>query len=467
MSYSELDLNILKVLITNKKYALEFSSSLDVKLFNSDIWNFAQTIINYIKTYKELPTKRIILEKLSKNEKLKENIISIWQKIDDIIYDEKEYKYDLEKLKNRYAEEQISLLKDSLSKFEEIKNVNKSISDMQKTIQNIKSLNQNKSFERKTLKEAIPAFREEYNAKLKDPKFDEGIKTGYSYLDEATGGLRGGELLLIGGESSSGKSMLLLNMAIQIWMQGNNIYSEEFEPGNDILYFSLEMPFKPCLNRTLARLAEIPAKKIRKSMLDNDEGIKLKKALKFISKFPNQFQIIDIPRGSTINDIEQHYEDAKNYFNPKIVAIDYLSLMDYEKKDMEDWLKLGYVSESMHEFSRKNNCTVLSAVQLNRVNPSKSVEEKIGMHRIGRSALIMQNANIGIQIESRVSESNYPQLNYHLIKNRDGELGQGSLVKNFACGSLLDDKYEPGDLDSFCENVNDISGKMNSLDIEL
>ena len=71
------------------------------------------------------------------------------------------------------------------------------------------------------MKEDVPIFRDEYNAKSEDPNFDAGIQTGYSYLDYVTDGLRPGELLLIGGESGGGKSMLLMNMAIQIWLQNN------------------------------------------------------------------------------------------------------------------------------------------------------------------------------------------------------------------------------------------------------
>ena len=47
----------------------------------------------------------------------------------------------------------------------------------------------------------------------------------------------------------------------------------------------------------------------------------------------------------------------------KIIVIDYLGLMEYSDKDMEDWLKLGKISELCHEFSRVHNVTVLSAVR--------------------------------------------------------------------------------------------------------
>jgi replicative DNA helicase len=344
--------------------------------------------------------------------------------------------------------------------------VTKAVVELQKTVQNIKSLDQVKLYERKTLKDAISEFRDEYNAKMEDPHFDAGVKTGYSYLDSVTDGLRDGELLLIGGESGAGKSMLLMNMALQMWLGPNTIDTDEsqFKDGNSILYFSLEMPFKPCRNRVLSRLSNCPSKKIRAATLDKDEALKLKKALRFVSKYNHQFEIVDIPRGATMESMELIFEEARALYNPKVVVIDYLGLMDYDGgKDMDDWLKLGKIAEKVHEFARVHNCIVLSAVQLNRTKGAKE-EDKIGLHRIGRSALIMQNANIAVQIESRANEKEHPDMKYHVIKNRDGELGAGKLIKQLAYGTLLDDKPEEDPTTFQMKDPDDISERIALLD---
>jgi len=469
MSLSELDLVILKTLTTNKKHALDFANEYDAKLFSVEAWNIANIIVSYIKTYKEVPTLRVITEKLEKgnNAKLIEYVKNTWSQLDGVQVVASEFKHDLEKLKRRFAERELSSIKDKFSKLQPgDMDIPKVTNDMQKTIQSINSLSQVKAYDRKTLKEAVPIFRDEYNAKMDNPEFDRGIKTGYSYLDYATDGLRDGELLLIGGESGAGKSMLLMNMAIQMWLQENSVDMESgWKPGNNILYFSLEMPFKPCLNRVLSRLSLNPSKKIRNASLDPEEARKLKKALKFIKNYPYEFEIIDIPRGATMSSLELIYEDVRTHYDPKIIVIDYLGLMAYEGEDMEDWLKLGKIAEKIHEFARVHNCIVLSAVQLNRVKPSKDAEEKIGLHRVGRSALILQNANIAVQIETRQNEKQYPDMLYHLIKNRDGELGKGRIIKNLACGSLIDDKIEEDTTEFFMRDPDDISGKIDMLDI--
>ncbi len=469
MSFDDLELRVLKTITTNKKFGLDFANDSDPKLFSGELWNFANVVVGYIKTHKDLPTIRVINEKLGKgnNDNLLKKINTVWDQLQKVQADDKEYKHDLDKLKKRFAEKQLLDTSGLLSKLDPGNiDVNKTVVELQKTIQSIKSLHQTRAYERRTLKDDVPFFRDEYNAKLEDPNFDAGIKTGYSYLDHVTDGLRPGELLLIGGESGGGKSMLLMNMALQIWLGNNTIdMVDNFGPGNNVIYFSLEMPFKPCRNRVLGRLSSNPTKLIRTAKLNQEEAVKLKKVLKFVGNYPHQFEIIDIPRGATMESLELIYEEAKLLYDPKVIVIDYLGLMDYEGgKDMEDWLKLGKIAERIHEFARVHNVTVLSAVQLNRPKGAKE-EDKIGLHRIGRSALIMQNANIAVQIETRPNEKNFPDMKYHIIKNRDGELGDGRLIKNLACGTLLDEKIEEDPTTFEMRDPDDISEKIELLDI--
>lgn len=469
MSFDDLEMRVLKTITTNKKFGLDFANEHDPKLFSGELWNFANIVVGYIKTHKDLPTIRVINEKLSKgnNENLLKKINSVWDSLQKVQVDDKEYKHDLETIKKRFAEKQLIDVSGVLSKLEPGSiDVGKTVVELQKTIQSIKGLSQKRAFERRTLRDDVPFFRDEYNAKLEDPNFDAGIKTGYSFLDHVTDGLRAGELLLIGGESGGGKSMLLMNMALQIWLQGNNIdMTENFGPGTNVMYFSLEMPFKPCRNRVLGRLSSNPTKLIRTAKLNGEEAIKLKKVLKFVQNYPAQFEIIDIPRGATMESLELIFEEAKVLYDPKVIVIDYLGLMDYEGgKEMDDWLKLGKIAERIHEFARVHNVTVLSAVQLNRSKGTKE-EDKIGLHRIGRSALIMTNANIAVQIETRANEKNFPDMKYHIIKNRDGELGDGRLIKNLACGTLLDEKIEEDPTTFEMRDPDDISEKIELLDI--
>jgi len=472
MDFNELDLSILKTITNNRKYALEFVHECNEKLFSPDLWRFAKLTIDYIRIYKEVPTQRVINDrvKLLKNDAFLEYVNIIFNKLDSFRYDEREYSHDLEKIKNRFSEGLINGLKTNLANTQGSVDLKKSVFEIQSVLSNIKNVNQVKAYDQSTLKDSIEDFMNRYKAKLKDPNFGIGLGTGYSFFDFTTGGLRPGEMLLIGADTGGGKSMLLMNMAINMWLQGNTMDMEkDFKEGCDVLYFSLEMPFDDCQERVLARLGMVPQKGIRDAKLSGDEQKLLSRSLKFIKNYPWDFEIVDVPRGASIETIELIFNDVlTRKRKPKVVVIDYLTLMDYKENDLDDWLKQGKIAEQLHEFGRVHEIVMLSAVQLNdpKSNGGKNSEAQIGLHRIGRSKMIMHNANFGIQIEKRPNEEQFPDMSLHLIKSRRTELTRGKIYKNFSCCALLNDvhinvseSYDPDDisgkLTDFYENDNE------------
>lgn len=211
------------------------------------------------------------------------------------------------------------------------------------------------------------------------------------------------------------------------------------------------MPFKACFNRFLSRTGKIPQRGIRDAKLSLDNMMRLKSTLQFIDKYPYSFEIVDIARGVTIEMIESIYEETcLQGRKPDIVVIDYIGLMDCKvPNNTEDWLKLGKIAEKVHEFCRAKNTIVLSAVQLNR-KKGKDMEDRVGLDRVGRSGMIMHNANIALQIHTRPNEKNYSDMEIYFIKNREGELGKFNLIKDLSNCTLedipveLDTGYEDG-----------------------
>lgn len=469
MSYSSLDLSILKVLVTNKTYAIEFANECDSKLFSPDVWNFSNLVINYIKSYKEIPTLRVLTEKLSKgnNEKLIEHTSKVWQAVSELEYDDKEYKHDLEKLKKRFAEKQITTIKDSFSKLEPgLFDVSKVIGDMQKTVQAIKDLNRSNSFENKNIKDYLPTFVEKFNARKNNPDLESGLMTNYSFLDFATNGLKPADFVLIAGESGFGKSLFLNNIGIQVWMQNNKIDSDDFGPGKNIIYFSLEMPYEDCFNRLIARLAGVPVRSIENAKLSKEDFAKVKNALNFIDKYPYQFKIVDIIDVCS-NDIENILNNSEISYDS--VFVDYLGIMKAnQKSDESDWLTQGQISYELRAIARKFQIPMFSAVQLNRKSPSKDSSENIGLNRLARSGTIATHATHVIQIESRQNEELHPDFLAHLIKCRKGPKVKGSLIKNLSCATLIDKPIkEDEDINNPFTNYNsdDISDDIENLDL--
>jgi replicative DNA helicase len=460
------DLQILKTLITDKKYANEFVNDYNEQLLDPDYWKIAKIIIPYIKLYKEPPTLNVILDRMVKSDdKAKASLTEAWNKIEAVEANPKEFRYNLDKLKRRSAEQEILNVKNILNQQEPGKvDIKSSLQELKKSIQQISDLDKKKTFTRKTIKDAVVQFKQTYKERKKNPAAQFGIKSGYSKLDEATSGFIGGDLLVVAGESSTGKSLVLSNLAAQIYLQNNTITDREFTPGQDILYFSLEMPFESCFNRLLARLASVNSKKLRSAKLNAEEMARVKTALDFMEAYPHQFEIIDMPSGASIENIEAVYQDALSYSSPSVIVIDYLGLMAYDDDSMDDWLKLGKIAEVTHEFARSNNVTVLSAVQLNRAKASsKDPEDLIGLHRIGRSALIATHVTHLLQIVKRPQEKQLKDMHLALIKNREGDCPDFKLLKDLKNSTVLDiEQTSDSGMEFFDED--DISEQFDALD---
>lgn len=466
MNYQELDLIILKNLITNRNNALDFVGECDSKLFAPEVWNAANVIISYIKNYKQVPTLNVLIDRLLKgnNDKLIDHIKSVWEQLNRLNIDEKEFKYNLEKLKKRFAEKQIITTKELLSKCEAGNiDVSKAVSDMQKSLQSIKGLDRNKSFEVKSLKDALPSFVEKFNIKKNNPKFESKIKTGYSFFDHATNGVGDSDFIVVAAESGFGKSILLQNFAIQIWLQDNKIdQKSNFTEGKNVDFFSLEMPFDNCFNRLLSRLSGVPSRKIENATLTKEEFQKIKCALDFIKLYPYEFRIIDIP-DACANDLDKIIADSDR--NDLCIFVDYLGIMrSNENNEDQDWEKQGKISYELRAICRKYRLPMFTAVQLNR-KQSKDSQDNIGLHRLARSNTIATHATTVIQIESRQKEELHCDMIYHIIKNRNGIKGSGVLWKNLSCSLLLDKQFDAEEYQKNNILFGDISEELEVLEI--
>jgi len=473
----EQDLRLIKGIVTNHDIAREFANSTDTKLFMGDARDFAERAIAYYREFSSLPTRRVMLERCPDPE-LSEATTEIWNRLEQIEFTKSEFNYDMTKIKQRYTQQKIASMHQTIQDGTDIDDVlitlKRDIDDAEK----VRRGNKSSPFTQRTMKDYIQQFREEYVEKQQNPEKGRGIMTNYAYLDYVTNGLAPSDMLIIGGETGAGKSMLLSNMAVQMWMQQNtiadpidpNVPTTEYSKGYNIQYFSLEMPFDQCFRRAFARIGNLPTYGLRDARISDADMLKrMSHAAKFIKEYPYEFEIVDIPRGVTINDIEDRYLDAvARGVKPDIIVVDYLGLMQDPKSDGDDWLRLGNISGELHELARTYNIVMLSAVQLNRPATRKP-EDAIGMHRIGRSSLIMHHASIGIQIETRKDEDAMRDLKYHVIKNRNGERGHHLLKKDFRTATVCDlekgykPKYEESTFKANNPALEDISSVLENF----
>jgi len=257
-----------------------------------------------------------------------------------------------------------------------------------------------------------------------------------SFLDIKSWGIKNSEMLVIGGASSSGKSLLMLNMAVNAWLGSNRpaegIVNET--DGKNILFISLEMSKPQLEQRVDANVANIRHRGIMRGQLNSDEEAKWLGTLKFQEKYDKKFYIMDMPRGTTMGEVEAKYETLLGVFKPDAIFVDYLQLMKPTIGAAgQDWLDVGKVSEELHEFCRKKDIPVVTAAQ-RKAAQKKANGKKIddpSLEDFGRSKMIGDNAAIAIMIGNREDELLREDMELHLVKNRDGAKGKIILRKNF------------------------------------
>jgi replicative DNA helicase len=450
----ELDKKILAYGLMEKRILLDLQTSVPIEYMHADAQPFYTTMLACFKRYKEIPTVSVI--KSFGGEKWEDSFGEIYSDVLKLDIDPREFPVDLEKLKTRYNGQ--ILLQFGKEVFQEnwdgksFEDLRKANAALKKVSSSIDAIHRHKIFKEGSLSETAGEALGDYQRIKENPELARGIHLGFREFDRITNGIQTSELLLIGGESSAGKSALAMNMGLNAWRGSNEIPESIYDmptsfvnDGANILLFSIEMPYIPMRRRCDACIAGIPLYGIRDGTLTEDEEKRFRAALEFQKNYSKQFHILDIPRNCTMSMIESKFIDKCHEYHPDLIIVDYISLMTPDKEQGSDWLNLGRLAEQMHEFCRTYEVSVISPVQLNR---PKGANGKNGggfdppppdQHRVGRSIMLTQNSNILLNIETRKDEETRPDMIIKIAKMRDGEKGAFVLHKRLDIMRVYDD----------------------------
>jgi len=469
----DLELDILNGVSKHQKLALDFVTNCDENLFSGNNKRIAKAFIAYIGTYKSRPTRKTLVDYYSSDKAFCETINGFFDVVEDEEYNDCDFKFQVDKLKHVFAKNRLNVIKEKLNDAD-LEDISENIKFIQKEVGAIKATNGVKAYERHTLDQYVSTFNKNYIEKIKNPDMGRGILTGFSGFDYIRNGLKGSDLIIIAGETGAGKSILLNNFGVQIYMQNNTIMTptEEFTKGANVTYFSLEMPYDDCFRRTMSKIADVPSYGLRDAKLSRAEANGLKQACQFTKRYPYKFDIVDVPRGFTVENLELMFEEIKSSYIPDVVIIDYMGLMESlgnsSEEDEPDWLQLGQLAGKIHEFARVYAVPVLTAVQMTRMDPTKrKTGANVGLHRIGRSSLIAHHATAILQIETRENEEKCEDFVFWIIKNRDGlNMKRFSVTKRFDKSCLIDtpwldkDGKSPTEIPDISASYEDISALL-------
>jgi KaiC/GvpD/RAD55 family RecA-like ATPase len=181
------------------------------------------------------------------------------------------------------------------------------------------------------------------------------VSTGWPQLDKILyGGFSRGELNIFAGGSGSGKSLVMMNIALS-WLQ----------MGLSGVYISLELSEELCGLRTDAMLTGTSTKDIRRDVENTELKIRL------VSKKSGKYRIKALPAQSNINDIRSFLKEYQIQTGNAVdfVMIDYLDLLmpvSAKVSPNDLFIKDKYVSEELRNLSKELNVLMVTASQLNR-----------------------------------------------------------------------------------------------------
>jgi replicative DNA helicase len=435
---------LLAFFYTDKIFVSRFAAEKGIDWISTDYRKLISIIKEYYLKHGEVASTNIVAEGVTTQEDALFYKSAI-EKAKSLIVERSDFPRLIEKFKERYNKELITRTVTNVKLgLDSGRGLNELNRHLNKTTTKIAELYRGHAYEEGTLKETAVDDFKRYVEEAKNPDVVKGKMTKLVELDRITNGLRPPDLLMVVGESGTGKSIMCMNIAINMWLGSNNVdeFCKDYEfkdDGCNVLYFSIEMDYENMKQRIDSNIAGIDFYGLRDRKLGKEDVMKYKRACVFKARYNKQFFVADIPRGITIMDIKAKYEELCNVFEPDIIVVDHLGLMRPVESKGADWLEQGDIAADLHEFNRRNKRITLTAVQANRAK-AQNGKKHHGTNRVGRSEIIPQNASIILEIDHREDEETYSDMPIYITKMRNGEKGRFNLYKQFSIMRVVDEE---------------------------
>jgi len=249
-----------------------------------------------------------------------------------------------------------------------------------------------------------------------------GIPTGYHELDDRTCGLHNGEMIIVAGRPSMGKTSLALNIAEHIGVVEKTA----------VAIFSMEMGAQQLAERFLCSRGEVESQLVRKGLLSTAHYEKLADACGLLYEAP-----IYIDDASTLTPLELRAKARRltSLYGIKCIIVDYLQLMHMGSGRVESrQQEITAISRYIKALARELNIPVMVLSQLNR-SPEGREGHRPRMSDLRESGSIEQDADVVILLHRedyyhRREKDFQPNNNAELIiaKQRNGPTGSVELI---------------------------------------
>ena len=207
-----------------------------------------------------------------------------------------------------------------------------------------------------------------------------GIPTGFTEMDEKTAGLQRGDLIVIAGRPSMGKTSLALNIA------------ENAAIGHQIptAIFSMEMSAEQLSFRMIGSIGRVSQTHLKTGNLTDDDWARVNSAVSMMSNAPI---FIDDAPSLTPTEVRARARRLKRRHDLGLIIVDYLQLMQVAGTKENRATEISEISRSLKALAREVNVAVIALSQLNR-SVEQRTDKRPVMSDLRESGAIEQDADV-------------------------------------------------------------------------
>ena len=251
-----------------------------------------------------------------------------------------------------------------------------------------------------------------------------GSSTGFKGIDNKLQGLQDGDLIVIAGRPSMGKTAFAMNIA-------ENVIKGKDEDVGAVLVFSLEMPAESLTTRLLSGMAKLDQQAVRSGRLDNKQVTRVVEESKKLKELP-----LYIDDSSLLSPMELRARARRmNRQLPNglsLIVVDYLQLMQVPGSLENRVNQISEISRSLKSLARELNIPILALSQLSRAVEQRNNKEPM-MSDLRDSGAIEQDADVILfiyrdEVYNKEDPNNKNIAKIIIGKQRNGPIGDVTLT---------------------------------------
>lgn len=323
---------------------------------------------------------------------------------------------------------------------------------------------------------SIKDLKNQYIEQLKNARENPAtvIRCGWPEVDTPMNvGFKEGHLTLFVGDTGSHKTNIMLNLSL--------IFANK---GFPVLFIPLEMPWKDVLNRIVSNKTGVDGFYLaRPNEISDEDFKKISDAMMWMDNHSN-LTILDSGTRLKTSSLRREIEKRLTFFQPKIIVIDYLDILDIEHKYGSRTIEIAETIREIRHMGRKYGFHIITAAQMNR--------EAIKAIRDGNENALDSTAIQGSHSYSTDADTIFgltpvqgevTRIKITAIKARHGEKGQvneltvdrgRSRISSCSIGSVITSEIDlendinrnPAEISKVVSSLPDLDFASSDLDFE-